>query len=310
MMSAPPREAANPASKGTDPTAFIFFIYLFAIIALMIYKGVSLTPDRLFLIFLLGIIATGRIKVFLKDWIPFIGLILAYEVLRGFADGIGFTVHFDSLINWEKSLFGSLPPLELQKRFYSTDKVAWYDVFFSVVYFLHFVYPLLIALVFWFKSRNLYKKFVTALLFISFSGFVLYVLYPTAPPWLASNQGYIKPVHKVINDTLQKTNSPHSISYFYQRLNPNPVAAFPSLHAAYAALGFLALFNFSAVFGLAFLPLAISIWVGIVYLGEHYIVDALAGFVLAYVCFILVYKFNSLKKIYLELRDFSKKSNQ
>ena len=78
--------------KKYSPSTIIFIIYLVVIVFLMLYKSVSLTPDRLLIVFLLGVIvlARSKLKSFLKDWLPFVGLLLGYEILRGFADGFGF----------------------------------------------------------------------------------------------------------------------------------------------------------------------------------------------------------------------------
>jgi membrane-associated phospholipid phosphatase len=73
-----------------------------------------------------------------------------------------------------------------------------------------------------------------------------------------------------------------NFSSYYQRLSPNAVAAMPSLHAAYPF--FFALI-IRKIWGNKWFYLSliypVSIWVGIVYLGEHYVVDVLAGIVYA-----------------------------
>jgi len=278
--------------KKYGPSTIIFIIYLVSIVLLMLYKSVSLTPDRLLIVFLLGVIvlARSKLKSFLKDWLPFVGLLLGYEILRGFADGFGFKVHSQILIQAEGFLFGFLPTIKLQEIFYQPAIVHWHDVFFMLVYFTHFLYPFLIALYLWFNNREFFQKFTSALLLTSFSAFIFFTLFPTMPPWMASQNKIIPPVHKIINETLDKTQLNHSLSTFYQKLNPNPVAAFPSLHSGYATLALLALLEFSPLAGLAFLPLPLAIWFGTVYLGEHYVVDLIGGAVLAIVCFVLVFK--------------------
>lgn len=294
--------------KKPDLTTLLFLTYLTVIIVLMIYKSISLTPDRLFLIFLLGAIVLKKTKSFLKDWVPFIGLLLSYEVLRGFADAINTKVNFYPMIIWEEKIFGILPTIQLQHALYQPNVVHWYDVLFMLVYFMHFVYPLLIGLYFWFNNRGYYKKFVISLLLISFSAFIFFVSFPTAPPWLASEKGYIPEVHKIINETLNKTNANHSVSTFYQKLNPNPVAAFPSLHSGYVTLTLLILFDYSLVAGLLFLPFPIALWFGVIYLGEHYVVDIMAGAILALFCYLVVFKSNQLQYLWQKLSQFLTKN--
>src|SRR5205807_1870696 len=105
---------------------------------------------------------------------------------------------------------------------------------------------------------------------------VFFLLVPVAPPWLASEQGYLPHVEKIINHTL-----PSAYIGVYNFFYANKVAAMPSLHVAFPVLALayaLRVFCARAWF--------LAAWVGavvfsIVYLGEHYLVDAVAGALLA-----------------------------
>ena len=68
---------------------------------------------------------------------------------------------------------------------------------------------------------------------------------------------------------------------------PVPVAAVPSLHAAYALLTVLIALSWRRRVGLALLPYPILMWFSIVYLGDHYVVDILAGVAVALVGWLL-----------------------
>ena len=78
------------------------------------------------------------------------------------------------------------------------------------------------------------------------------------------------------------------MSPLYTHLNPNQFAAFPSLHAAFPALA--AVYSWSRyralAIGLIFWTTAVLL--SIVYLGEHYVVDALDGFLYVRAATILV----------------------
>src|SRR5262249_15019553 len=69
-----------------------------------------------------------------------------------------------------------------------------------------------------------------------------------------------------------------------QSFDVNPVAAMPSLHAAFPSL--VTLFGFECFGGYGFLLLAYAcaMCFAIVALGEHYVVDVLAGILLAVLC--------------------------
>lgn len=99
----------------------------------------------------------------------------------------------------------------------------------------------------------------------------------------ASQRGYLPHVDKIISSTI-----PSQTTRFYQHLNPNPVAAFPSLHEAFPVLGLLYGLR---IFGRRAWPLALwclAVCFSIVYLGEHYLIDAIAGVVVAALAYAVV----------------------
>jgi membrane-associated phospholipid phosphatase len=259
-------------------------LYVVVVTVIMLWRQISITPEYFLAVLAIAALMLGRLGSFLRDWVPFVVLFLAYEVMRGFADAPGWTPHVGELIAWERALFlGTIPTVWLQQHFYSPGSVAWYDIAAMTFYFLHFVYPLTIGFFLWVGDRYAYRRFVTTLMLTALVGFFIYFAFPTAPPWMAAKLGAIPPVHKIITETLGKIGADHySVSWFYTHLNPNKVAAFPSLHAAFP---YLAALYAAQAWGwrrswptlLYLLALVLSI----VYLGEHYFVDALAGVVLA-----------------------------
>lgn len=249
----------------------------------------SITPDRFFVVLLFGAVIVGRTRSFLRDWIPFIALLLAYEMIRGFADSSGFRVHVAELVNAERGIFGFIPSVELQKRFFNPEQLAFWDIGAVLIDFLHFPMPLIIAFYLWIKDRRHYWKFVISLLILSFSGFITYLIYPAAPPWYASSKAGLIEIHKIIDFVIAQIGWGWDFSRVYNNLNPNQVAAMPSLHSAFPWLGFLALRNFNKKLAYFFLPFPILVWISVVYLGEHYVIDVIAGIIYATSAYFLVY---------------------
>ncbi|MGH2511882.1 MAG: phosphatase PAP2 family protein, partial [Candidatus Limnocylindrales bacterium] len=66
-------------------------------------------------------------------------------------------------------------------------------------------------------------------------------------------------------------------SYAMYDINPNDVAAFPSLHAAYPTLAFLFARRAFGRIGWLMLGYAACVWFAVIYLGDHYLVDVLGG---------------------------------
>jgi membrane-associated phospholipid phosphatase len=157
--------------------------------------------------------------------------------------------------------------------------------------------PLLVAFYLWVKDRSHYWKFIIALLTLSFAGFITYLVFPAAPPWYASQRAGLIEVHKVVDYVVAQIGWGWDFSRIYNNLNPNPVAAMPSLHAAYPTLAFLALFSFKKKIGLLFLPYPFLVWLSVVYLGEHYVIDVIAGIIYASGAYLVIYQQTLMRRI-------------
>ena len=86
-------------------TLGILVVYLGIIVVLMIVRQVKPTPD-LFVLFASAVaVMLGRGRAFVRDWIPFLVIVIAWEAMRGIADDFGAEVHSDSIIAVERGLF-------------------------------------------------------------------------------------------------------------------------------------------------------------------------------------------------------------
>src|SRR5581483_11659102 len=184
----------------------------------------------------------------------------------------------------EQWLFGGhLPTAVLQSSLHHSAAGGALDYFATVVYFCHFVVPLTVGLVLWLVSRTAYLRYVTALLGMSFFAFVAFLLMPSGPPWYAQDHGAVTGVTKIISSTL-----PSALSPYYQSLNATPLAAMPSLHMAFPVLSLRALVSVWPRRGWLFALWCVAVMFSIVYLGEHYVIDALAGTLLAVLSWVVL----------------------
>ena len=119
-------------------------------------------------------------------------------------------------------------------------------------------------------------------------GFITFAAFPAAPPWMAQRDGYIEgTVH--VTDGVWEVLGLSDIPSVYENISPNPVAAVPSLHAAYATL--LLIFAWKAFgrkWGLGTAIYPALIYFGTTYLGEHYFVDEIIGALYAVAAYYLV----------------------
>jgi membrane-associated phospholipid phosphatase len=263
---------------------------------LMIAKGISVTPDLVVVAFGLAALLLGRGRLFLRDWIPFIALFFAYELMRGYADKFGQAIHVTDVILIERIIgLGGLPTSWLQGLLHagpatSPDNLATLSVVF---YFLHFPLPLAIGFLLWIHQRRVYYDYVGALIVLSMAAFVTFLFLPVAPPWWAAQHGFVTGVLHLRDVGFQGLSQTFGFgNYFYSysiySISSNDVAAFPSLHAAYPFLAFLFARRAFGRTGWLMLAYTACVWFSIVYLGEHWIVDIIGGVVYATGAYLLI----------------------
>jgi hypothetical protein len=110
-------------------------------------------------------------------------------------------------------------------------------------------------------------------------GLIGYFAVPTAPPWWAAEQGRIGRLHRIMEDVGQRVWG-RFWSPLYGFLGGNPLAAMPSLHFATSLMAAHELGEtggLPAVLGWGY---AATLGFALVYLGEHYVLDLLAGMAL------------------------------
>ena len=225
-------------------------------------------------------------------------LLLSYDYLRGLVPSLTQGVNIYPMINFDKAVFGSLPTNSLQSVFYTNGTVNWYDYLGAGLYMSHFIAPMLFGFIFWLKDRDTFQKYFLSLLLLSYAAFFTYILFPAMPPWMASQKGLIPEVSKVMDRVFISLPKAIDLPSVYQFVGANLVAAVPSLHAAYPLLTFFFLVKKFKALGFLILPYILGIWFSIVYFGEHYVFDIVAGALYAVAAFCLVLYFQKIIKIF------------
>jgi membrane-associated phospholipid phosphatase len=105
------------------------------------------------------------------------------------------------------------------------------------------------------------------------------------PPWMAADLGLIPPVENVMGRAVSLFDRGPGLPTLYVLMAPNQVAAMPSLHAAYPAMVYLFAVKHFGWKGNLFLPYALTVWVGIVYTAQHWVIDVTVGIAYALVVF-------------------------
>jgi membrane-associated phospholipid phosphatase len=271
-------------------------LYASVFLGYAVWRGVPASRDILILWIALGLLAFslsdlrrfGRGMV--VEWLPFVFVLFAYDLLRGYADGL-LATHYLPQIRAEHALFGTIPTVWLQDRLWGgVAHVQWYDYGGWFVYLTHFFATLLVAAVLWVRRPELFRRYAAMVSTLAVLGFTTYVLFPAAPPWLASDNGNIGPVERLVTPIWS-----HIPFVSFQTLfekgerYSNQVAAVPSLHAAFALLISLFLWrHVSRRWRPLLVAYPVAMGYALVYLGEHYAVDILLGWVYAAAAFGLV----------------------
>jgi membrane-associated phospholipid phosphatase len=255
----------------------IGIIGTFAFLVLFIYHPSWPTPDKL-LVFVLFIFMTfSQAWAVLKRLFLFISTLLVYESFRGLVPSLNKHVHYREMIRFDRWLFGGTLPTKTLQNWLWHGHVQWYDFLFYLAYTMHFILPISLAILIWKTREKHYWNFIVTYLLVSFAGFIVFLLFPAAPPWLAAQNGIIEPITRVSTNVFFALGI-HDFPSVYNKISPNPVAAMPSLHAVYATLFVLFIYKlYGKKWGLLALIYPLLIYVGTVYMGEHYVIDEIAG---------------------------------
>ena len=265
-----------------------FGLYMAVTTTLLIVLGIPIPPDRYFLVLLVPVLFVRRARSFVLDWSPFLLLLFSYEYLRGLAGRVG-EVHYWIALDFDSMVFGTPPSVSLQQRFaHQGGGLASYDYVAAVLYLLHFVLPLSFAFLLWMRRQEQFSRFTGAFLLLSYAALATFVVFPAAPPWLASQQGYLPEVHEQVGAVLSAFPERLHLPTVYQLFDPNQVAAIPSLHAAYPMLILLFAVRFFGMRGLVVAPYVAGVWLAVVYMGEHYVFDVAAGALYSVAAFLVV----------------------
>jgi hypothetical protein len=174
---------------------------------------------------------------------------------------------------------GTIPTVTLQRRLYAKRRVGWWSVPITTVYLSHFVVPYACAAWLHRHDRERWRRWNRTFGLVNLAGLATYVALPSAPPWMASEDGVIEPVERTSSDGLGLVGLRSAGRLLdFGRDNTNAVAAMPSIHAAHALIVPLVLSDASPLVrsALALYPLAMG--ATLVVSAEHYVIDVALGF--------------------------------
>jgi membrane-associated phospholipid phosphatase len=199
-------------------------------------------------------------------WIPGVLVMsLPYIAVRGFADDTGIPSS-ELALRVDRLFGGGVTLSERLQDWLFRGELSSLDWFWLYVHASWFVLPSVITGYVVIRHWPLFGSLVTARIGVLYLGLIGFLLLPTAPPWMESD------VTRLLD--LQAGS--------VLDVDTNPLAAMPSLHVALPAA--VALWaraigwrGWAWVYGVQSVLTAF----GVVYLGEHYLLDVVAGLVVA-----------------------------
>jgi hypothetical protein len=223
---------------------------------------------------------------FLRDWSVPALLLAVYFYSRGFVDEFDITVHWTMPIDVDRWMFGGELPTNTLQRAWCGDPctletpIRWFDPYLTTVYSTHFAAGLTVAVVLWARNRTEWLRWMRRYLTLNFTGLVVYIVYPMAPPWLAAQQGYLEGAERITSRGWGDVGI-HGTNAILNGVG-NPVAAMPSMHTATSVLiALYGIWRLRSAWRWLLLVYPVSMCLALTYFAEHYVIDEIAGAALA-----------------------------
>ncbi len=261
------------------------------IILSLLYLGFNISigdlrSEHIFLVLLWWILfyLSDKTRRFALAYSVFIIFWILYDSMRAIPNYTVNTAHIKEPYELEKNLFGIMDQgvLKTPNEFFADHSKKILDFLSGFFYINWMPIPLGFGFYLFLKNKRTFVEFGMAFLLVNIIGFIIYYLYPAAPPWYVTQYGFdlkigvpgsragLERFDRLIHYPLFKN--------IYNK-NANVLAAMPSLHATYPLIVFYYSIKaklpkwISAIFGI----FMIGIWFAAVYSDHHYLIDVIAG---------------------------------
>jgi membrane-associated phospholipid phosphatase len=172
---------------------------------------------------------------------------------------------------------GRLPNVRLQRAFSRLPQVGAVNQLLTWTHWLWFIVPYVSLAWILVRHNERFPRSARQMAAVFDLGCALYFAVPTAPPWWASEQGLTgEEVRRIMVEVGEPTWG-RAWERMYDALGGNPWAAMPSLHFATSLAAAFSLAEAGKVEGAVGWGYAGTLGFGLVYLGEHYVTDLIAG---------------------------------
>jgi len=215
-----------------------------------------------------------------RDWLPFFGCILVYEFLHRFINIINPNDYHEVLINVDFFIFRAHPTVWLQEFIRPT-----LTNYLSTVYLSYFLFLPFLATMLYFKKKFFeFRALMLTAVVCLYTGYVGYILVPALPPFMTMSNLYTLNLNGTVAEGI-----------LFPFIDSASILrdCFPSLHSAVTAIVLVFAWRFERKLFWMMLPFGLSLFFSTVYLRQHYVIDLIAGWILAGGCLYWVPRFHS-----------------
>lgn len=210
----------------------------------------------------------------------------AYEMPNDDPEALQERVHIDYPAVADRLLGLGVPPtMRLQRLFAHPGEIQGYEKVLVWAHWIWFAVPHSALLYVLMRRRDQFVRSAVMTYAVFDLGAVIYWALPTAPPWYAAERGRFDdgqtPRIRRMMIEYGAQFWKHRWGPLYSSLAGNPLAAMPSLHFATSLMAARVLSQTGRLAGAIGWGYAGTLGLALVYLGEHYVIDLVAGAALA-----------------------------
>ena len=264
------------------------YMALIGLMVIFFHKNVPNWPKHLVIhaVFIIGTLEIVRLgeknpenKVFsiLRTFYPITIFLYAWEELGVLQSMIYGSFWFtDTLVRWDKLIFGVHPTVWLQNLYN-----PWLDELMNFIYAAYYTFFLLVPLLFYIRKKKEVSFAIYSLATLTYlTNFIIFYLLPAlgAKPAPMLEGLHVKEHTGFLFVELNR---------IVQAKGGIPCGAFPSSHVAGALVWALSALRYDKKLGYIILPFAIGIGFSTVYMTLHHAVDPITGYIWGAFSFIL-----------------------
>lgn len=285
-MTGPSTDLGKPffSVKSLLTTSLISIVYL-----LLSYWLIGYKQDQLILALLFNLCyyLSALTRKFIIGFAIFIIFWIIFDFMKAFPNYNYQEVNIESLYQAEKKWFGisDAGRIVTPNEYWAIHYHRFLDILTGFFYLSWIPVPLGFAAFLFFKNRSWFLAFSLTFLFVNILGFIIYYMYPAAPPWYVQQHRF-----NFIPGTPGNTAALHRFDDFFgvtvfkslYEKSSNVFAAMPSLHSAYPLVVLYFGWKFRLKWiNLFFVTIMFGIWFAAVYTSHHYVLDVMAGILCA-----------------------------